>query len=135
MESENSGSDTTINTAYDITGEAQLNGDCVYEADEIDLIERRRIDKYKLMLLTTSSQMGHEWPNCSKSWPRQDQSKCLMRCIANMEGSLVLITFRSVSNSGHELPNAGGFDRSTAVAVIITKHLYLLHSPIQFWCN
>src|ERR1700722_14356326 len=88
-----------------------------------------------LMLLTTSSQMGHEWPNCSKSWPRQDQSKCLVGCIANMEGSLVLITFRSVSNSGHELPNAGGFDRSTAVAVIITKHLYLLHSPIQFWRN
>ena len=47
MESENSGSDTTINTAYDITGEAQLNGDCVYEADEIELIERRRIDEYK----------------------------------------------------------------------------------------
>jgi hypothetical protein len=35
---------------YDITGEAQLNGDCVYEADEIGLVllsERRRIDKYK----------------------------------------------------------------------------------------
>jgi hypothetical protein len=38
------------NDKYDITGEAQLNGDCVYEADEIDLIllsERRRIDIYK----------------------------------------------------------------------------------------
>jgi hypothetical protein len=37
-------------TAYDITGEAQLNRDCVYEADEIDLIllsDRRRIGKYK----------------------------------------------------------------------------------------
>ena len=31
-----------------------------------------------------------------------------------------------------ELLNAGGFDRSTAVAVTLIKHLYLLH---QFWCN
>jgi hypothetical protein len=38
------------NDKYDITGEAQLNADCVYEADQIDLIllsERRRIDKYR----------------------------------------------------------------------------------------
>lgn len=38
------------NDKYDITGEAQLNEDCIYEADQIDLIllsERRRIDRYK----------------------------------------------------------------------------------------
>lgn len=34
-----------------------------------------------------------------------------------------------------ELPNAGGFDRSTAVAVTLIKHLYLLHSSIKFWFN
>ena len=38
------------NHEYDITGEAQLNGDCAYEANEIDLIllsEWCRIEKYK----------------------------------------------------------------------------------------
>lgn len=77
------------------TGEAQLNGDCVYEADEIDLIlpsDRRRIDKYKDTDLDLgygggASQMGHEWPNCNKSWLSQNQSTCLVGCIANTERS------------------------------------------------
>jgi hypothetical protein len=34
-----------------------------------------------------------------------------------------------------EFSNTKGFDRSTAVAVTLIKHLYLLHSSIQFWCN